>query len=306
MIKFDAEHAAVHYPPDRHHRLWIRPSILIGIAAAIAWLVTGGRTTPPWYNELMGTTDAIERISQLLDSDMTETSNTSMRIPTALREAAALAAKELNAAPSATALTTMALRSALEAAVMRAALDDHYAQYPEARPDLADIAIATAELSGNPLATDPDRIRRAAAEIAAARVTQSRRTSCSGPRPGRSGHDPPRGAGKNNEAVQALASPRHPKHQRVLGHMEAVERRKRHAAAISLHGSRGCPRRSRLGPHLSAMGLPQSLADHGRAAGRCARQRGSRDPRAEPGIRRRRPYRRHTAVGAERRCHRDH
>src|ERR1035438_2525896 len=80
-----------------------------------------GCTTLPWYRQCMGTADAIERISQLLDSDMTETSNTSMRIPTALREAAALAARELNAAPSATALTTMALRSALEAAVMRAA-----------------------------------------------------------------------------------------------------------------------------------------------------------------------------------------
>ena len=38
----------------------------------------------------------------------------------------------------------------------------------------------------------------------------------------------------DNEAVQALASVRHPKHQRVLGHMEAVERRKRQVAAISL------------------------------------------------------------------------
>ena len=38
----------------------------------------------------------------------------------------------------------------------------------------------------------------------------------------------------DNEAIQALASPRHPKHQRVLAHMEAVERRKRHADAISL------------------------------------------------------------------------
>ena len=38
----------------------------------------------------------------------------------------------------------------------------------------------------------------------------------------------------DNEAVQALGSPRHPKHQRALGHMEAVERRKRRAAAISL------------------------------------------------------------------------
>ena len=128
----------------------------------------GSCTTLSWYGEFMGASDAIERISQLLDSDMTATSNTSMRIPTALREAAALAARELKAAPSATALTTMALRSALEAAVMRAALDEHYAQYPEARPDLADIAIATAELDGNPLAADPDRIRRAAAEIESA------------------------------------------------------------------------------------------------------------------------------------------
>jgi predicted nucleic acid-binding protein len=38
----------------------------------------------------------------------------------------------------------------------------------------------------------------------------------------------------DNEAVQALASPHHPKHQRVLGHMEAVERRKRRAGGISL------------------------------------------------------------------------
>jgi hypothetical protein len=44
--------------------------------------------------------------------------------------------------PSVTALTTMAQRAPLEAAVMRAALDEHYAQQPQARPDLADIAIA--------------------------------------------------------------------------------------------------------------------------------------------------------------------
>jgi hypothetical protein len=52
--------------------------------------------------------------------------------------------------------------------MMRAALDDHYAQHPEIRPDVGDIAIATAEIDGNPLAADPDRIRRAAVEIAAA------------------------------------------------------------------------------------------------------------------------------------------
>ena len=35
MISFDAAHRAVHYPPDRRFRLWIRPSILIGIGIAI-------------------------------------------------------------------------------------------------------------------------------------------------------------------------------------------------------------------------------------------------------------------------------
>jgi hypothetical protein len=60
------------------------------------------------------------------------------------------------------------MKKTREAAVMRAALEEHYAQYPEARPDLVDIAIATAELDGNPLVADPDRVRRAAVEIAAA------------------------------------------------------------------------------------------------------------------------------------------
>lgn len=115
----------------------------------------------------MGAVEAVERISLLLGSDMEPTSNTSMRIPTALRDAAALAVRELGVAPSTTALTSAALRAALEAVVMQAVLDDHYEQHPAARPDLGDLAIAAAELDGHPLATDPDRLRRAAAEILA-------------------------------------------------------------------------------------------------------------------------------------------
>lgn len=44
MIAFDAAHQAVHYPPDRRFRVWIRPSILIAvcivilIAIAASWL----------------------------------------------------------------------------------------------------------------------------------------------------------------------------------------------------------------------------------------------------------------------------
>ena len=35
MISFDAAHAAVHYPPDRRFRIWIRPSILIAAAVLV-------------------------------------------------------------------------------------------------------------------------------------------------------------------------------------------------------------------------------------------------------------------------------
>jgi predicted nucleic acid-binding protein len=38
----------------------------------------------------------------------------------------------------------------------------------------------------------------------------------------------------DNEAVQALASPHHPKHHRVLGYVELVEHRKRRAASVSV------------------------------------------------------------------------
>jgi hypothetical protein len=108
---------------------------------------------------------AIETINHLLDNRRPETSNTSMRIPTALKEAAALAVQELGVAPSATALTAAALRATLEAVVMQAALDDHYERHPDARPGLGDLAVAAAELDGHPLADDPERIRQAAAEI---------------------------------------------------------------------------------------------------------------------------------------------
>jgi hypothetical protein len=120
-----------------------------------------------WYSLVVEAPVVIERISELLDRDGVQTSNTSMRIPTALRDAAALAVRELGVAASATALTTAALRATLEAVVMQAALDAHYEQYPQARPGLGDLAVAAAELDGHPLAGEPDRLRRAAAEIVA-------------------------------------------------------------------------------------------------------------------------------------------
>lgn len=92
-----------------------------------------------------------------------------MRIPEALRDAAALAVEHLHVAPSTTALTTEALRSRLEAVVLQAALDSHYREHPKARPSLADLAVAAAELDGHPLASRPDVLCRAAAEVLKAR-----------------------------------------------------------------------------------------------------------------------------------------
>ncbi len=113
----------------------------------------------------MTTEEAIDRINELLDSTDPETVNTSMRIPKALRDAAALAVSELDVAPSATLLTASSLRTFLEGTVVLAALDLHFEKYPDARPSLADLTIAAAELDGSPLAHQPDLLRRSAAEI---------------------------------------------------------------------------------------------------------------------------------------------
>jgi hypothetical protein len=112
------------------------------------------------------TNDAIDKLVLLLDAEDDETANTSMRIPTGLRDAAALAVNELGAAPSTTAMMTSALRRHLDAVVMRAALESHYEKNPHARPTLAELAIAAVELDGHPLAKRPALLRQAAAEVA--------------------------------------------------------------------------------------------------------------------------------------------
>jgi len=109
--------------------------------------------------------EAIDRINELLNSTDPATVNTSMRIPRALREAAALAVDELGVAPSATVMAANALRSLLEATVALANLELHYEEYPQFRPTLADLAVVAAEWDGSPLAQQPDLLRRYAEEI---------------------------------------------------------------------------------------------------------------------------------------------
>jgi hypothetical protein len=108
----------------------------------------------------------LERLLNLLDASGDDTVGTSVRLPTNLRDAAAVAA-EMGLAASTTELTVRGLREVLEAFAQRVVLDAHYKEHPEARPDLAEVALAAAEIDGSPLAARPDLVRRAAAEIGA-------------------------------------------------------------------------------------------------------------------------------------------
>ncbi len=112
--------------------------------------------------------DLLDRLGR----DGQTTVGTSVRLPTDLREAAVVAT-EMGLAGSMTELTVGAVRDALEAYAQRAILDAHYEAHPDTRPSLAEIALATAQIDGNPLALRPDLIERAAREIGAVKADPS-------------------------------------------------------------------------------------------------------------------------------------
>ena len=111
--------------------------------------------------------EALDRIVALLRVEDAESVNTSMRLPASLREAAAIAVDELGLSVSVGRLTSDLLRERLSVAVAREALELHYQQYPELQPTLGELAVAAAEMDGNPLAQEPERLHRAAEQIVA-------------------------------------------------------------------------------------------------------------------------------------------
>jgi hypothetical protein len=88
----------------------------------------------------------------------------SIRQPTALREALRVAV-DLGMDSSVNDATVRALRDRLETFAQRRALRAHYGRHPKARPSLAELALAAAELDGDPLANEPALLRRAAGEV---------------------------------------------------------------------------------------------------------------------------------------------
>ncbi len=98
-------------------------------------------------------------------SDPSEaTATTSIRLPVELREALD-AAVELGLEHNMTDATVEALRDRLTAHAQMLALEAHYMEHPHLRPSLARLAVATAELDGNELATRPALIERAAVDL---------------------------------------------------------------------------------------------------------------------------------------------
>jgi hypothetical protein len=96
------------------------------------------------------------------------TTNTSVRLPTNLRDAANIAS-ELGYAESTTDLVVNGLREQLDGLAWRAALDTNYQAHPEDRPSLATVAQAAAEQYGSRLAAEPDLVEKAAAWVEANR-----------------------------------------------------------------------------------------------------------------------------------------
>ena len=107
----------------------------------------------------------LQRLLDLLDQvDDAATVGTSVRLPVALRDAAAVAVRA-GLLSSVTEVTVRGLQAELEQVANRAVLDEHYREHPEARPSRWEVAFAAAELSGHPLAARPELVRRAADEL---------------------------------------------------------------------------------------------------------------------------------------------
>jgi len=109
--------------------------------------------------------ELLAAVSRLDDESATPaTAVTSIRLPVALREAMA-AAVAAGFDASSNELGVTAIRDRLELYAQRVALDMHYETHPDSRPTLAEIALALAELDGDPLAADPDLIAAAAEAV---------------------------------------------------------------------------------------------------------------------------------------------
>src|SRR5690606_5261793 len=93
---------------------------------------------------------------------------TSVRVPEGLRHAATVL-QQAGLISSWNELLVQGARDRVEAIAHRAGLDAHYAEHPELRPAVAEVALALARMDANELADEPELIEQAATELIALR-----------------------------------------------------------------------------------------------------------------------------------------
>jgi len=107
---------------------------------------------------------SLQDLVDALDATDAQSVSSSVRQPGALQRALR-AAVELGFASSANDGINSSLRIQLDAFAQRLALDQHYAEYPDARPTLAEVALELARLDHDSIADHPDLIAQAAREV---------------------------------------------------------------------------------------------------------------------------------------------
>lgn len=107
--------------------------------------------------------EPLDRLAALLlqlDQDPT-TVVTSVRVPRPLRDALGVAV-ELGYERSVNDALVSAARRRLDHLAQDLAFEDYYRRYPQNRPTLADLALATAELADHPLKDQPELVEEVA------------------------------------------------------------------------------------------------------------------------------------------------
>lgn len=89
---------------------------------------------------------------------------TSVRVPQGLRQAATVL-QDAGLVSSWNELLVQGARDRIEAIAHRAGLDAHYADHPEVRPAVEEVALALARMDASELAERPELIEQAAKEL---------------------------------------------------------------------------------------------------------------------------------------------
>lgn len=106
---------------------------------------------------------ALERLDEERESIVT-----SVRVPQGLRQAATVLQKA-GLISSWNELLVQGARDRVEAIAHRAGLDAHYADHPELRPAVGEVALALARMDACELAEQPELVAQAASELTAVR-----------------------------------------------------------------------------------------------------------------------------------------